>query len=456
MRCDASISHVLPPTHNQQARDSLSSAEPSSQLSRLKLLYRDLHTALLPLLPPTHPILVTLSSHFSPTPSPLSSAVFHLREVLSALRARCAPARDAYVDSLLHTLQNVPPAHPNPSTLAKIVVDTVESILQLSNAMKDDLSQFVLGSMNEKQLRAVIMQRARADERQIVLKLWRPEQIQHFWAQWLAELQPDTVAAEGSAWIHRLLKALKSSTPVSSRIPTSSAQNDEGGNFLPPPFFFSTPEVLYIQNFIQAIVIAAALRSLTRLSPPSAQDSGSDFMERIWTLLRLEIDETEGSGDTKVVNLADEVLRARVQTPTAGADIAEEKRLRAAVERTLQPNDPVFILLQKRLLSAMTSRLHQLPSSGGTSRTVAPAHMQTGREGDRAATRLRPTLNTGELGLDVGDWESRHEEELVVKGFEEPVLVKAIGEALGRLRGCLDWVASVWEDVLANGEVSSR
>jgi hypothetical protein len=373
--------------------------------------------------------------------------------VLSALRARCAPARDAYIDELLQALQDSPPAHPTANALAGIIVDTIESIIKLSTAMKDDLSQFVLGSMSEKQLNAVIIQRARAEERQLVLKLWHLADIRHSWAQWLADLQPDTAETSDSVWIDRLIQALKSSVPVSSRIPAAFTSNDRG-NFLPPPFFFSAPEVLYIQNFLQAIVIAAALRSLTRLPPPSAQAGGSDFMERIWTLLRVEIDEKEGSGDTKLVNLADEVLRARSQTHTAGVDVTEETHLRAAVERSLQLGDPVFVLLQKRLLTALGSRLRQLPFSGGTSSAVAPVRMQTGRDSGRVTKVLRPMLDTRDLGLSVSDshGEPRHEAALVVKGFEEPVLVKAIGEALSRLRGCLGWVENVWGDILMNND----
>ncbi|KAG8213694.1 hypothetical protein J3R82DRAFT_10392 [Butyriboletus roseoflavus] len=69
-----------------EAVDTLSNPEPSAQLSRMKLLYGDLHVALSPLLPSKHPVLVTLSSPLSPTSSPLDSALMHLREVLASLR----------------------------------------------------------------------------------------------------------------------------------------------------------------------------------------------------------------------------------------------------------------------------------------------------------------------------------------------------------------------------------
>ena len=68
---------------------------------------------------------------------------------------------------------------------------------------------------------------------------------------------------------------------------------------------------------MQALVIAASLRSLVRLPPSTtdpgagAETSGPSFLQRIWTLLKAEIDEEPGAGDTKVVNLADEVIRVR-------------------------------------------------------------------------------------------------------------------------------------------------
>jgi len=41
------------------------------------------------------------------------------------------------------------------------------------------------------------------------------------------------------------------------------------------------------------------------------------------------------------------------------------------------------------------------------------------------------------------------ESPLVIKAFEEPVLVRGIGEALGRLRKEVELVASVWDYLVA-------
>jgi hypothetical protein len=439
----------------------LSSPEPSDQLFRLKLLYKDIHAAIVPLLPAAHPILVTLSSQLSPTSAPLHSAVMHLHEVLSSLRERCAPARDAYIDGLFQKLQDPPAALPDPSPLAKLVVNTTESVLKLSDAMKDDLSQFVLGAMSEKQLQVVIKQQARRDERRTVLQLYPLERTQHLWTQWLSELSQDSSHLTPSTkWIPRLMQALGSTIPVSSTLPVtlgqvSSDQAGSDGNSLPPPLLFSGTELLYLQNFVQAVVIAASLRSLARLPSSSLSSSvqgGGDFMDRVWTLLRAEIDQEEGSGDTKVANLADEVLRAQNQGMIAKGDRTEETRLRAAVQRTLHPSDPVFILLQKRLLTALTTRMSQRDSSGSQSpRVVGPEHMHTGFDMEGPGKRPRLMLDSQELGLGQLSTSARGEEPLRVKGFEDPVLMKGIKEVLGRLMGTVEWVESVWKDVVGGG-----
>ncbi|TFY73311.1 hypothetical protein EWM64_g10702, partial [Hericium alpestre] len=157
-----------------EALDTLSSSEPSVQLRRLKLLFDDLHIALKPLLPEHHMVLTTLSAPLSPTSAPLRSAVMHLREVLRALKERCAPARDPYIDAMLARLDEL-----NPSTStqdqAKAVTDTIRDILKLADTMKEDLSQFVLGTLGEQQLRSTIRTQALARERSIVLDLWKTE-----------------------------------------------------------------------------------------------------------------------------------------------------------------------------------------------------------------------------------------------------------------------------------------
>ncbi|EGN99782.1 hypothetical protein SERLA73DRAFT_106582 [Serpula lacrymans var. lacrymans S7.3] len=461
-----------------EALESLSNPEPSSQLPRLKLLYSDLQVALSPLLPPHHPVLVTMTAPLSPTSSPLHSAIMHLREVLASLRQRCAPVRDSHLDTLSRALDDPPPRSSPPVALATLVAETVKSILQLADVMKDDLSQFVLGNMTEQQLRSTVIQQAKTQERSIILDIWNPDRISEHWTTWLDNIQqPVHVPEDRHKWVVRLVQSLGGTSPVSCTLPTKKVSNsslsngsteDEqptpaNPNSLPPIFFFTTPTLLSLQNYLQALVIAASLRSLTRLPLPNSRANsvqgnspGADFMERVWSMLKAEVDEEEGTGDTKLVNLADEVVRARRYASTLDAtslDTGEESRLRAAVDRTLKPHDPVFVLLQKRLLNALAARLVQCRDEVVAESSRVPERMQTGREGERAGKRPRLILNLEDVGVNGADAQ-KAPEMVAVKGFEDPVLARAVGEVFGQMKDCIDWTETVWSDVIEGNEVS--
>jgi len=129
--------------------------------------------------------------------------------------------------------------------------------------------------------------------------------------------------------------------------------------------------------------------------------------------------------DARLVNLADELIRASSLT-----DAEATKQLRAAVARTVRTSDPVFILLQRRLLSALADRLAHMPAA--VDRKDAPTEMRTGR-------RDRPPS--------TADEKRPKAEVLEVKGFGDPVLTGAIQEVLGKLRETVLWVESSWEDL---------
>ncbi|KAJ7924897.1 hypothetical protein B0H13DRAFT_1863532 [Mycena leptocephala] len=236
------------------------------------------------------------------------------------------------------------------SQLALLVVNTAKSIMALAETMKADLNQFVLGSMTETQLRDVVVRQAKKREKELVLDIWGDsgkdgsQRVQALWQTWVDELEGEQPAETRNKWIRRLVQSLGSSRAVSCPIPDLTTNeepilNDAVGNQLPPQFFFTAPRLLYAQNYLQALVVAASLRSLTRLPPLSQSDSrGHDFMDRVWTLLKAEIDEEDSAASpTKIINFADEVVRARrlVSAP----DEREEAQLRAAVDRTLQCSD---------------------------------------------------------------------------------------------------------------------
>ncbi|GLB37493.1 putative T-complex protein 11 [Lyophyllum shimeji] len=417
----ARVEKVVHKAFWDEALQSLSSPSPAVQLPRLKLLYSDLHDALSPLFPPKHPILLTLAAPLPPTSSPLHSALALLREILGALRERCAPVRDLEVDALLVDLASPPAPGPSPDTsgenpLAVLLVSTMRKMIGLADTLKRDLTNTVLGTMSEAQLMEVIRQQADARERELILNeaMWGGDDgssgIEVLTKAWSAWTGLDT---DGARWIRRLLQALTSPHPVTCQ------PADPNPNALPPQFFFSRPLLLYIQNYLQALVVAASLKSLVRLPPApappvgvAATSSSPDFIPRIWTLLKAEIDREEYSirgastgspqadgldaQETKLINLADEVIRARrLFGSVASMSEDEERDLRAVVERTLRLADPVFVLLQGRLKRALELRLEEavkgrVEGEHAAKDSKLPMKMKSGRT---APGNVRPLVN---------------------------------------------------------------
>jgi len=159
----------------------------------------------------------------------------------------------------------------------------------------------------------------------------------------------------------------------------------------------------------------------------------------------------EGAGETKLAHLADEVIRARKHAASLNhteVTAGEEATLRAAVDRTLKPNDPVFALLQKRLLTALLTALVQRRSEPAQTSPNIPERMQTGRDGERKGKRPRLAVDPEELD-DVDSnivWSELRT--LEVKGFEDPILSKSVRDTFQKIDNCLRWVESVWGDVI--------
>ncbi|KAK7057114.1 hypothetical protein R3P38DRAFT_1161259 [Favolaschia claudopus] len=409
----------------KQALEALQSDTPSVQIDRLKGLLSDVREAVLPLFPREHSIIETLSAPLPPTSSPLLSTVSLLKETLVALRQRAAPIRDPTIDALLMSLDN-----PS-SEVPQLVLDTIRSILLLSETMKADLNQFVLGSFTETQLRDVVTRQAKQRGKELVLAIWKEneqdglEHIQTLWQTWVDDSETEASLEPRDKWINRLVHALGSTKPVSCLIPGAPQDPARADNQLPPHFFFMTPRLLYAQNYLQALVLAAALRSLTRLPLPSVDTAGgNDFMMRVWALLKAEIDdEVPSATGTKILNLADEVLRARRLHSVC--DEEEEAQLRAAVDRTLRYSDPVFLLLQKRLLEGIARQLCQPKRS-----SEVPERLRTGRQALETSQRAETSGGLYPMGI--------------IKGFEEPVLRRGIEEITDKLSRYIDWVEDVW------------
>ncbi|KJA29057.1 hypothetical protein HYPSUDRAFT_61890 [Hypholoma sublateritium FD-334 SS-4] len=481
-----------------EALEMLSSPLPSVQLSRLKQLYSDIHEALAPHFPPGHRILVSLESPLPPTSSPLHSTMILLKEIVTALRERCAPVRDEAVDNLARSLENLPPTSAESHTeLSQFVLDSMKNILQLAEDMRRDLNTFVLGAMSESQLKGVLTRDVKKRERGLVIKIWGgQENVRVAWREWVSQLAEESNGE--TKWLKRLFLALGNDKPVYSHIPAtasdveSSATNGTNTAFLPaenqadtnmqsleptissssgpplqrlpPQLLFFSPTLLYIQNHIQAIVIAAALRALTRL--PASTTSASDFMQRVWTLLETEIEgdlldirhtqrsDPAGESQTKLANLADEVVRVRQLVSGVNIKLEEEGELRTTVERTLRASDPVFLLLRRRLVKTLEDRVVESvkddADAAPNSKPSIPMRMQTGKDlvGERAGKRIRLNL--------PGHAETEYSQRInrakldgpPVPGFEDPVLQRVIREVLGKIMDTVSWTGSVWGDLV--------
>lgn len=212
-----------------------------------------------------------------------------------------------------------------------------------------------------------------------------------------------------------------------------------------------TPTLLYLQNYLQALVIAASLRALVRIPSSQTTNNGSSkddlpdrpFEERVWLLLKADID-GEPSGDgAKIINLADEVVRVS-RLGKDGLDSAEEARLRTAVDRTLKPNDPVFILLQNRLMNAIQARLSKTPRAPeGPHTPSVPKYLQSGRRGPGVTRPLKAKYSDVKVPQNEQD-----SAKLIVNGYDHPVFVAAVSQAVTMLQGCINWIEGMWEDLL--------
>ncbi|KAL5521921.1 hypothetical protein ACEPAF_1775 [Sanghuangporus sanghuang] len=491
-----------------EARESLSDAEPSKQIARLRLLYKDLHMALEGLLPKSHPSYVRLAAPLSPTLAPLQSARNHLLELTTALQERCAPVRDAQFSSIRRVLEIE-----NTSDLPSRLVQAIKQILEVSEVMKKDLSNAILGTVKDEDLEKEILRVARVEERRAILEIYGAKSIKDRWKSWLfSEGTESNSGRNENEWVRRLVMALGADVPISCLLPSSASetpsappQSSGPSNEVPPIFALSSSDLFHIQNHIQALVIVSVLRTLvphprstftnssfanipTATSSPSSaakplfQGSSEEasetrtFADRVLSLLMIEVDETsEDAGTTKLINLADEVLREhrRLQVIHAASSSAtdepplppiDEQTVRSRVDALLKPTNPVFILLRKRLLNTLADSLFSVLQTETEKRKRddgrhLPEAIKTGREVETQAKRPRlnfshSTSSGSEPDLDLRKRGHLHRltEEIVrsgrvqAKGYEDPVLARGIGEVLDELADVVEWVRDTWAD----------
>ncbi|KAG9099534.1 hypothetical protein FRC06_005178 [Ceratobasidium sp. 370] len=398
-----------------QMKEALSHDDPKHHIDQLKALYGDLSEATGRFFPPGHPLYALFKCPLAPTTHPLETAVFNMQLLGAGLRERCAPVRDDALVVIQQTLNQTSPSS---------IVDAAESIIQLAELMRGDLNDYVLQNASEEDAKRWVKTEARMKEREVALRICgTQEKLVQSWKEYL---HVETTSVSWTLLARRLLETVSSPNVALFLPPDVRSAAPENQNIVPPQLMLSVDPLVKVQDLIQAIVIVASLRSLIPIPP--------DFTSRIWALVESAIMEPGPSSEPqlKLANLQDEVIEAyRASRSTHASPHAplSEETLRATVSRTLRTEDPVFRLLQKRLVSALEAELVQ-PASGG----VAPIVMRTGRDQTDSHTS------------------SGHQAELTrirAKGFEDHALDEPIKQLLDCTRRTLGWVMFCWDDFVS-------
>ncbi|KAG9078990.1 hypothetical protein FS749_008944, partial [Ceratobasidium sp. UAMH 11750] len=329
-----------------QMKEVLSHDDPKHHIDQLKALYKDLSEAASRFFPPGHPLYALFKCPLAPTTHPLETAVYNMRLLVAGLRERCAPIRDDPLIAIQQTLNTILPFS---------IVDAAESIIQVAELMRGDLDDYVLQNASEEDAKGWVRAQARTKEREVVLRIsGTQEKLVQSWKDYL---QVETATVSWTLLARRLLETVSSPTAALFMPPDIRATAPENQNIVPPQLMLSVDSLVKVQDLIQATVIVASLRSLIPISP--------DFTSRIWALVESAIADPDSSLEPhlKLVNLQDEVIEAYRTHATPHTPTPDET-LRATVSRTLRTEDPVFRLLQKRLVSALEAELVQ-PASGG-------------------------------------------------------------------------------------------
>lgn len=344
-----------------------------------------------------------------------------MRSLVAGLRERCAPIRDEALISAQHTLSMSSPSS---------IVSAAQSIIQIAELMHKDLNDFILTNASEEDAMQWVKTQARLKEREVALRLSETqERLTLDWEEYLGV----NIASVSSSLITRRLLETVSSSHAAIFIPRDTHTPAEATlNRVPVQLMLSIDSLHRAQDLIQAIVIVGSLRSLVPLSG----GPGELFTSRVWTLVETALagpTSSPSESDVKLINLQDEVVEAyRVAysstTSSHTSMMAPDERLRATVTRTLRTEDPVFRLLQKRLISALEAELLH-PT---TRNNVAPVTMRTGqRLGD---------------ANDDAPHDSAPHARLRVKGFEDAILDEPMGRILRDIERIIQWVLFCWDE----------
>ncbi|POY73364.1 hypothetical protein BMF94_3701 [Rhodotorula taiwanensis] len=427
--------------------------------------------------------------------------MWRLARVLQRL---CAPARDAQVRTLLDSLE--PPA-PTSGASAVSLVNLVERVLDLAEAMRGDLDRFksaasehMVDAMSEADLQEIIKQEAAELERATVTEWCGGEEgVRWSLRAWIRRdfLTPATSSSEARPvpspeptrvdFIGALVDSLFSTRSVAltdlgrlvtnpselsrpaaeatAAEPVASTARDD--NPLPPALVVLAPLLFELQNLLQALGILAAIATLLVSTVGPAEDPhGLDrLFQRLWTILEQNISRApshsaelrsdsevdlastfEYADSTRLANLADELV-SYLSQPTNGRtppQLATMERVRSGVDRILRYEDPVWKLLMRRLRDGAQAALL---------RAIAEEGLRP--NGATTSARVPSVLRTGRMASSrpapaANEYERPSPLISPIKGFDHPPFLAAKVEEVLQTKllvGVYRHVEQVWGDV---------
>ncbi|KAH7108272.1 hypothetical protein BKA62DRAFT_824477 [Auriculariales sp. MPI-PUGE-AT-0066] len=402
--------------------ETFSTSDTVAHVARLNQLYHDLHAAFTDVLPPQIPEMATLAAPIASSHPPLETARDDLKALLNACRRRCAPARDATIDGLLRTLADVT------NSLAQAVTNTIRGTLKLAEDMRHDMLAFASSKWREADVKLWLRAEAIVHEKAAILSLTDPESARKVWDQWLST-QPERDSTL-EHWVSRLLIAVGQNTPVQIQLKPDLAENmPPEKHVLPPQFALCIGDLVRIQNLVQALVVVAALLALIPNRQETTEASSASHGDRLWSLLSSEIDPGSTPSPEQHTTLAD--LEAELLRVNPQAD-------RNAINRILRYEDPVFALLQKRVLAALEASVPSAVQRYRARRGAAPLRLITGRG---RGTRQDDPAASDNIPVDVP----------VVKGLEDEVLRRRLASTAEDVSRIVLWITDVWGAQVLNG-----
>lgn len=420
------------------------------------------------------------------------------------LQRLCSPARDAQVWTLLDSLE--PPA-PTSGASAVSLVDLVERVLDLAEAMRGDLDRFksaasehMVDAMSEADLQEIIKQEAAELERATVTEWCGGEEgVRWSLRAWIRRdfLTPATSSSEARPvpspeptrvdFIGALVDSLFSTRSVAltdlgrlvtnpselsrpaaeatAAEPVASTARDD--NPLPPALVVLAPLLFELQNLLQALGILAAIATLlvSTVGPAEGSHGLDRLFRRLWTILEQniscapshsaerrsdsEVDDAstfEHADSTRLANLADELV-SYLSQPTNGRtppQLATMERVRSGVDRILRYEDPVWKLLMRRLRDGAQAALLR-----------ATAEENRRPNGATPSASVPSALRTGQMARSrpapaANEYERPSPLISPIKGFDHPPFLAAKVEEVLQTKllvGVYRHVEQVWGDV---------